>query len=153
MHTMISSEKFGAIRQSFAIGYFPLDLTKELQKLTPFSSSELVYVAEAGQEQQQSLRKNLFQYADKSTPIYPGFPMKMKNIVWTNTNSPGKVQQNFEEIKDNRSIVNYYNAEFYVSVLNQGQVTSSGVEIFDDMHLQTEISQSGDNISYQNYYS
>ena len=40
-----------------------------------------------------------------------------------------------------------------MSVLNQGQVTSQGVEIFDDMHLQTEISPSGDNISYQNYYS
>lgn len=47
---MISSEKFGAIRQSFAIGYFPLDLTKGLQKLTPFQDSELVYVTEAGEE-------------------------------------------------------------------------------------------------------
>ena len=82
--------------------------------------------------------------------------MKMQNIVWTNTNSPGKVQQNFDDIKDikdGKGSINYYNAEFYVSVLNQGHITPEGVEIFDDMHIQTEISPSGDNISYQNYYS
>ena len=49
--------------------------------------------------------------------------------------------------------MSYYNAEFYVSVLNQGYATPDGVEIFDDMHIKTEISPSGDNISYQNYYS
>ena len=67
------------------------------------------------------MRKELFDYVTNTGYIYPGIPMKMQNIVWTNTNSPGKVQQNFDDIKDikdGKGSINYYNAEFYVSVLN-----------------------------------